>query len=93
VVLSGKASMLRAWDGSDITRIVLDPSWNTDQGVLELCECFGSSKPTTRSESKFSCVIQPFTCSCRGSVATHPNLDLWVLLSGEAHREGIAGLA
>ena len=37
---------------SDIARVIVDPSCNTDQGVLELCECFGLSKPTTRSESK-----------------------------------------
>jgi len=35
-----------------LLKVIFDPSCNTDQGVLELRECSGSTKPTTRSESE-----------------------------------------
>jgi hypothetical protein len=37
---------------ADIMMVVFDPSWNTDQGVLELRKCSGFPKPITRSESE-----------------------------------------
>ena len=39
-------------DRLTLLKVIFDPSWNTDQGVLELRECSGSTKPTTRSESE-----------------------------------------
>jgi len=45
-----KTNMLKMQ--TDKTKSDNDPSCNTDQGVLELCECYGKVKPITRSESK-----------------------------------------
>jgi len=42
---------------TDKTKGDNDPSCNTDQGVLELCECYGNVKQKTRSESKSLCFI------------------------------------
>jgi hypothetical protein len=39
-------------DRLTLLKVIFDPSCNTDQGVLELRECSGFTKPTTRSESE-----------------------------------------